>query len=356
MSIKTRDSVALRSGYHSPQVPAAIRLNTNESPYPPPAAWYEEVRAGLNAISFNRYPDRHAWELREALAGLHGVSPEEIFCANGSNEVLQSLMLAYGGPGRQALTFEPTYALHSHISQLVGTEVIQADREPDFSIDPKQFDSLAERDPEVVFFCSPNNPTANSDPPELAAAALESFSGLVVVDEAYGSFSPHSAIPLRRSENGDRLVVVRTFSKAMAMAGMRLGYAIADPEVVSAMEAACLPYHLDAFKQMAGIVAVRQHRLEEPSFAELIAERSRIQAGIAAVGLGYWQSDANFVLFSSGPMSADALWQGLLNRSVLVRNCSSWPGLEGCLRVTVGTPAENDGFLAALSGAFGELS
>lgn len=356
MSVPLRPSAALREGYHSPQVAARVRLNTNESPYPPPPQWYSEVAARLAKVEFNRYPDRHAWALREALGELHGVAREEVFCANGSNEVLQSLMLAYGGHGRQALTFEPTYALHSHISRLVGTEVIQAGRSADFTIERGSLARFAPRAPEVVFLCSPNNPTGISDPPGVVGEALALFGGLVVLDEAYAPFAGATEPAAGHLEGRERLVVVRTFSKSWGLAGARLGYAIAAPEVVSAMEAACLPYHLDSFTQLAGIVALEQAEAAEAHIAELVSERARLQQGLGNLGLTYWPSDANFVLFASPAGEADALWEALLRRSVLVRNCSSWPGLEGCLRVTVGTPEENAAFLDALQQSLEELS
>ncbi len=254
-----RPDLELSEGYHSPQVEAEVRLNTNESPFAPPDAWREELLDALGDVSFHRYPDRHATELRRAVAGLHGVGPDEVFCANGSNEVLQSLLLAFGGPGRRAALFEPTYALHSHISRITGTEVVAGARDDDFRIDRDDARRLlaAER-PDVTFLCSPNNPTGRAEPPETVAAVLECAPGLVIVDEAYGQFSAWSALELLtgttdrdRWPTGDRagLVVTRTFSKTWALAGARLGYAVAHPDVVRACEAVVLPYHLSAQTQ-----------------------------------------------------------------------------------------------------------
>ncbi|HEY2214999.1 MAG TPA: aminotransferase class I/II-fold pyridoxal phosphate-dependent enzyme, partial [Acidimicrobiales bacterium] len=193
-----RPDLELSEGYHSPQVEAEVRLNTNESPFPPPPAWSEELLAALSEVSFHRYPDRPATELRAAIAALHEVTPAEVFCANGSNEVLQSLMLAYGGPGRRACMFEPTYALHSHISRIVGTEVIRGDRDEDFLISvPDAVALLAESSPDVTFLCSPNNPTGRAEPRATVEAIVEAAPGLVVVDEAYGQFAPWSALSLR---------------------------------------------------------------------------------------------------------------------------------------------------------------
>jgi histidinol-phosphate aminotransferase len=214
-----RPDLALSEGYHSPQVDAEVRLNTNESPFAPPEAWRDELLAGLAEISFHRYPDRPATELRQAVADLHGVTPDEVFCANGSNEVLQSVLLAFGGPGRRALVFEPTYALHSHISRITGTEVIEGARDDDFLIDPQHaLELLAARRPDVTFLCSPNNPTGRAEPPETVAAVSGAAPGLVIVDEAYGQFAPWSALALRGPTHPG-LVVTRTFSKTWAMAG-----------------------------------------------------------------------------------------------------------------------------------------
>ncbi len=214
-----RPDLALAKGYHSPQVDAEVRLNTNESPFAPPDAWREELLAALEEVSFHRYPDRPATELRRAVADLHGVAPDEVFCANGSNEVLQCLLLAFGGPGRRALLFEPTYALHSHIARLTGTELVEGARDDDFLIDPRQAeDLLATHRPDITFLCSPNNPTGRAEPRRTVAAVCAAAPGLVIVDEAYGQFSPSSALELRGPAQPG-LVVTRTFSKTWAMAG-----------------------------------------------------------------------------------------------------------------------------------------
>ncbi|MDP9074729.1 MAG: aminotransferase class I/II-fold pyridoxal phosphate-dependent enzyme, partial [Actinomycetota bacterium] len=190
-----RPDLGLREGYHSPQVAADVRLNTNESPFPPPDGWLDALAEELRAIPFHRYPDRAAWELRQALADWHGVAPESIFCANGSNEVLQCLCLAYGGAGRTVLTFEPTYALHSHIAHLVGTAVVQGRRRPDFTLDTETLgDLMASAQPAITFLCSPNNPTGLIEDPAVVLAALAMAPGLVVVDEAYGQFAQWSAL------------------------------------------------------------------------------------------------------------------------------------------------------------------
>jgi histidinol-phosphate aminotransferase len=345
---KIRPDLALVEGYHSPQVEADVRLNTNESPFPPPEAWTKALLAALSEVDFHRYPDRPAIDLRAAIADLHGVTPEEVFCGNGSNEVLLCLLLAYGGPGRSALLFEPTYALHSHISRLTGTTVIEGARTDDFRIDPGVAATLlAEKQPDIAFLCSPNNPTGRIEPKETVEAILAAAPGLVILDEAYGQFASWSALALRGPQNPG-LVVTRTFSKTWAMAGARLGYAIADPEVVQACEAVVLPYHLSAQTQAAGLLALRHVPEMEARVALIAEERGRVAAALGGLSVESWPSDANFILFRPVKDDADEVWRRLLERSVLIRNCASWDGLGGCLRVTIGRPDENDRFLRAL--------
>jgi histidinol-phosphate aminotransferase len=343
-----RPDLQLTEGYHSPQVEAEVRLNTNESPFAPPDAWREELLAALAEVSFHRYPDRPATELRQAVADLHGVTPEEVFCANGSNEVLQSLLLAFGGPGRRALVFEPTYALHSHIARIAGTEVVEGARDDEFLIDPQHaLELLGAQRPDVTFLCSPNNPTGRAEPPETVAAVSAAAPGLVIVDEAYGQFSPWSALALRRPEQPG-LVVTRTFSKTWAMAGARLGYLVADPAVVAACESVVLPYHLSAQTQMAGLIALRHVPEMEARVARISEERGRVATALGDLPVDSWPSDANFILFRPQDRDATDVWQALLDHSILIRNCAAWDGLRNCLRVTIGTADENDRFLHAL--------
>lgn len=352
MSIRprVRDDLALMAGYHSPQVVVDVRLNTNESPEPPPQAWSDALAAAMRDIAWHRYPDRAATELRAALAAHHGVDPAMVFVANGSNEVLQTVLLAYGGPGRAAAIFEPTYALHSHISRLTGTGVLVGERDEAFALDGAEIGRVWDLGPDVVFLCSPNNPTGMAEPEDLVHAVIERGAAdgtVVVVDEAYGQFAEWSAVDLVDDEL--TLVVTRTFSKTWSMAAARLGYAIAPAWMVEALDEIVLPYHLDVAKQIAGRLALDHVEEMNDRVGRLVAERERLVAALGALPVTVWPSSANFVLFRPGPLSGDAVWQGLLDRSVLVRNCASWPRLEGCLRVTIGTPDENDRFLAALT-------
>jgi histidinol-phosphate aminotransferase len=347
--VPVRPDLVELTGYHSEQVEADVHLNTNESPYPPPADWAKAFAHSVAAVDPHRYPDRHARALREALAELHGVDAGEIFCANGSNEVLQCLLLAYGGPGRCAVMFEPTYALHRHISNITGTPVVTGRRDDQFAIEPDDAVALVTgSDATITFLCSPNNPTGNAERPEVVARLLEVVPGLLVLDEAYGQFARSSALALRTGERADRLVVVRTFSKTWSLAATRLGYLVAAPAVVDACEQVTLPYHLSAYTQAAGVLALRFRAEMEARVAVIIEERGRLQAALAELPVQSWPSDANFVLFRPIERDARAVWSDLVARSILVRDCSSWDGLSGCLRVTVGTPQENDRFLESL--------
>jgi histidinol-phosphate aminotransferase len=348
--VSPRADVALMEGYHSPQLDVAVRLNTNESPVAPPAAFVAALQAEVANVEWHRYPDRRAWELRARIGELHGVGPEQVFAANGSNEVLQTVCLTYGGAGRTAAVFEPTYALHSHISRLTGTTVVTGDRTDDFALDVAEVDRvLAAARPDITFLCSPNNPTGLVEEPGLVRHVVATAPGLVVVDEAYGQFAPWSALELLGDDVP--LVVTRTFSKTWSMAAARLGYLVGPAWLVAELEKVVLPYHLDALKQAAGRLALDYRPEMEARVASLVEERGRLMAALSDLDVDVWPSGANFVLFRPRQRAGNDVWQALVDRSVLIRNCASWPGLEGCLRVTLGTPAEDDRFLEALQEA-----
>ena len=351
--IMPRDDVALMAGYHSPQLDVSVRLNTNESPDAPPDAWTAAIAEALTTVDWNRYPDRGASALRAAIGGLHGVGPEQVFVANGSNEVLQTVLLTFGGAGRIAAVWEPTYALHSHIARLTGTAVVVGERATDFSIDLDECRRVIDgARPHVSFLCSPNNPTGVVDPESTVRSVLEmveSVDGLLVVDEAYGQFAPWSADVL--IDESTPLVVSRTFSKTWSMAAARLGYLIGPAWIVAELDKVVLPYHLDAFKQRAGIIALEFVEDMDLRVRRLVAERERLVGRLSQLDVDVWPSGANFVLFRPRSVPGREVWDRLVERSVLVRDCSTWPRLEGCLRVTIGTPAEDDTFLTALEEA-----
>lgn len=353
-----RDDLRALEGYHSPQVDVAIRLNTNESPYPPPQAFLDEWVAALREVRYHRYPDRAARELRTALGARLSQPPHRIFCANGSNEVLQTLLLTYGGPGRRAAVFEPTYALHAHISRITGTGVVEGERGSDFAVGADAAEALVDRErPAITFLCSPNNPTGTVEPRGTVEAVLDRVAergGLLVVDEAYGEFAPRSAIDL--VVDARPLAVVRTYSKVWSLAAVRLGFAVAPAWVVEELEKVLLPYALSVPTQLAGTLALDFRSEMEQRVAALVEERGRMQAALGELPrLTAYPSGANFLLVRVDG-DAHELWQLLLDRGVLVRDFSRWPRVEGCLRVTVGTRDENDAFLAALREVLPEVT
>lgn len=346
-----RPDLAVLEGYHSPQIEVEVRLNTNEAPSPPPDEFTSALADELGSVAWHRYPDRMARELRQDLADLHGVGPEQVFVANGSNEVLQTLCLTYGGAGRTVATFEPTYAMYGQIARTTQCGVAEGERDEEFRLDLDELDRVvAQHQPHLVFLCSPNNPTGTPEQPETVARALDVAPGVVVVDEAYGQFASFSAVDLFRSDPELPLAVTRTFSKTWSMAGARLGYCIAPSWMVDEFDKVVLPYHLDTVKQLAGRVALRYWEQMETRVAHIVAERQRVEGSMHDLGLRVWSSEANFVLFRTSPwgISGDQVWQQLVDRSVLVRNCSGWPRLADCLRVTIGTTDENTRFLTAL--------
>jgi histidinol-phosphate aminotransferase len=343
-----RDDLVQLEGYHSPQVDVDVRLNTNEAPEPPPEAFRDALAAELSRVEWHRYPDRAATALREGLAELHGVDASQVFVANGSNEVLQSVCLAYGGHGRTAVDFQPTYLMHSQIAAVVGTTVRHGRRLPDFTLDPDEARRTAlENDAAITFLCSPNNPTGIVEAPEVITAVSESAPGVVIVDEAYGQFADWSALLLLDEDRP--MVVTRTFSKTWSMAAARLGYLVGPSWLVAELEKVVLPYHLDTVKQIAGVLALRFEDDMRARVATIVAERERLVAAMGELPLEQWPSGANFVLFRPTSRPGREVWQALLDRSILVRDTSAWPGLEGCLRVTIGTPGEDDRFLTALT-------
>ncbi|GIM96373.1 histidinol-phosphate transaminase [Paractinoplanes toevensis] len=343
-----RDDLRGKSPYGAPQLDVAVRLNTNENSYPLPDDVVEAIGKAVQAElrDLNRYPDRDAVALRTVLADYlgHGLTTDNLWAANGSNEVQQQLLQAFGGPGRTALGFGPSYSMHPLLALGTGTEWIGALRDPDFGLDPdKAVAELAKHDPDLVFLCSPNNPTGTALDPEVITAVLERARGVVIVDEAYAEFAragTPSALTLL-SEH-PRLVVSRTMSKAFGFAGGRLGYFAAHPAVVEAIQLVRLPYHLSALTQAAARAAVAQRDALLATVEAIKEQRDRIVRTLRERGYRVADSDANFVLFEVGGDQKIA-WQRLLDQGVLIRDV----GLPGWLRVTAGTPAETDAFLQA---------
>jgi histidinol-phosphate aminotransferase len=346
-----REDLRGKSPYGAPQLSVPARLNTNENPHPPSAAVVDDVARSAReaAADLPRYPDRDAVALRTDLAGYLStqtgveVGPENVWAANGSNEILQQLLQAFGGPGRSAIGFVPSYSMHPIISDGTQTRWLAANRAEDFGLDVDvAVGAITDRQPDVVFVASPNNPSGQSIPLDDLRSVLDVAPGIVIVDEAYGEFSSQpSAIGLI-GDYPTKLIVTRTMSKAFAFAGGRLGYLIAAPAVIDAMLLVRLPYHLSAITQAAARAALRHADDTLGSVAQLISERERVCAALTAMGFRVIPSDANFVLFGEFA-DAPATWQRYLDAGILIRDV----GIAGYLRATTGLPEENDALLAA---------
>lgn len=357
--LPVRDELRGKSPYGAPQLDVPVRLNTNENPYPLPEPLVERIaeRVREAARDLNRYPDRDAVELRTELAayltrtGKYPLGIENVWAANGSNEVIQQLLQTFGGPGRTALGFEPSYSMHSLIARGTGTGWISGPRNDDFTLDvPAAERAIAEHRPDVVFITTPNNPTGNAVPAEAVLALYEAAQAakaatagaIVVVDEAYIEFSHgDSLLPLLAGR--PHLVVSRTMSKAFGAAGLRLGYLAADPAVVDAVQLVRLPYHLSAVTQATALAALEHTDTLLKYVEQLKSERDRLVTELRAIGYDVTPSDANFVQFGRFE-DAHAAWQRILDHGVLVRD----NGVPGWLRVSAGTPEENDAFLDAV--------
>lgn len=346
-----RDDLRGKSPYGAPQLAVPVRLNTNENPHPPTRALVDDVMrsVGAAAAELHRYPDRDAVALRGDLAAYLNtrtgaqVGVENLWAANGSNEILQQLLQAFGGPGRSAIGFVPSYSMHPIISHGTRTEWLEAARADDFSLDvDAAVAAVVENKPDVVFIASPNNPSGQSIPLPDLRRLLDVTPGILIVDEAYGEFSAQpSAVSLIEHYPAE-LVVTRTMSKAFAFAGGRLGYLVATPAVVEALLLVRLPYHLSSVTQAAARAALRHADDTLSSVAALIAERERVSAALRNMGFRVVPSDANFVLFGQFA-DAPATWRHYLEAGVLIRDV----GIPGYLRVTIGLAEENDAFLQA---------
>jgi histidinol-phosphate aminotransferase len=346
-----RDDLRGKSPYGAPQLAVPVRLNTNENPHPPTQALVDDVvrSVGEVAADLHRYPDRDAVALRRDLAGYLSAQTgtplgiENLWAANGSNEILQQLLQAFGGPGRSAIGFVPSYSMHPIISDGTRTEWLEAARADDFGLDVDvAVAAVTDRRPDVVFIASPNNPSGQSVSLPDLRRLLDVTPGVLIVDEAYGEFSSQPSAVALVEEYPTRLVVTRTMSKAFAFAGGRLGYLIATPAVIDAMLLVRLPYHLSSVTQAAAQATLRHADDTLGSVATLIAERERVSAALAGMGFRVIPSDANFVLFGEF-VDAPAAWQRYLDAGVLIRDV----GIPGYLRATTGLAAENDAFLAA---------
>ncbi len=335
--------------YGAPQLDVPVALNVNENPYPPSEAVVADVAQAVAEATrtLNRYPDREFTTLRTALAGYlgHGVTPQQVWAANGSNEVMLQILQAFGGPGRVAVSFAPTYSMYPEYARDAMTGWVVGHREDDFHLDVDHaLAVLKEHQPSVVLLPSPNNPTGTALPLETVRAVCEAAPGVVVVDEAYGEFrragTPSALELLPTTPN---LVVTRTMSKAFALAGARLGYLAASPEVCDALRVVRLPYHLSSVTQAVALAALRHAEELLGKVDELRAERDRTVSWLREQGHQVAETDANFALFGTFE-DRHAVWQGLLERGVLIRET----GPDGWLRVSIGTAEEMAAFKSAL--------
>jgi len=357
-----RSDLAGQRAYGAPQLDVPVRLNVNENPYPPSAALARDLAEAVEsaAFSLNRYPDRDFRRLRGELADYLSkeskveLAADHIWAANGSNEIMAHVMAAFGGPGRQALSFPPTYSMYPEYARESFTDLVEVPRTPDFRIDlPVAQAVIKEKRPSMVVVASPNNPTGTATPLSDVVALVEAVmdvGGMCVVDEAYAEFR-HEGVPsaLELLAQHPNLIVTRTMSKAFAMAGARVGYAAAHPSVVEALQLVRLPYHLSAITQAVASVALGYSEELQRDLETLRRERDLMSTQLIDRGLRVMPSEANFLLFG---LFADrsAVWQRILDDGVLIRET----GPKGWLRVSIGTPEENARFIAALDAALAQ--
>ncbi len=369
-NIKASPNLGTLQGYHSPQLDVDVRLNTNESPYEPPKKFMKQLKKEISKLRFNRYPDREATSLKLAIAEFytsagHSISPDNLIVGNGSNEVIQAILLAYCGRAGKVCVFEPTYALHTHISEVVGCEVILGQRNNDFQVGEAAFEAVLAQSPDVVFLCNPNNPTGTLESQEFIQRVAEMSAAsnvLLVVDEAYADFSDESM----SYPNFDLPIVrVRTFSKSWSLAGLRLGYAIAPEWIASEIQKVILPYNLNSVSQLAGELVLNFFDLQKEQAQKIAKSREVIFDGLSAINERYlaknekpifqlFPSSANFIFFKvlgdvfqngSNKNGAKNIWEALIQESIMIRY---YEKLDNFLRVTVGNEKENTRFLDAL--------
>lgn len=331
--------------YEVPHYPGYIKLDANENPYPLAPEVLAEVCRRLSGESFNRYPDPLATALRGKLAEYTGLAPENILAGNGSDELILNLFLAFGSGGRIIIT-PPTFAMYEIHARIAGAVPVMVARREDFSLDlPALIREAQNPATRITVICSPNNPTGNIVPREVVEAVVAATGGLVLLDEAYAEFAGESYCDL--INRCPRLVVLRTFSKAFGLAGLRVGYLLADPAVITALLRVKQPFNLNSFSQLVAVTVLEYLPLFERRVGEIVASREELYRRLKAVrGVEVFPSRANFILFRT-PLPAQKVYEGLLARRVLIRNVAG-PGLEQCLRVTVGRPAENEAFVEAL--------
>lgn len=347
-NLPIRDDLRGQEPYGAPQLAVPVSLNVNENTHgiPEEVALTIVEKLAAAVVGLNRYPDREFLELRESLANFlgHGLSAKQVWAANGSNEVLQQFFTAFGGPGRRALSFGPTYSMYPNIARITLTDYVEAQRPEGYELSPEFVaEAISEHKPDIVLICAPNNPTGTAVTLETVRAAYGAFEGMLLVDEAYAEFSQGPS-SLELLPTMERLVVSRTMSKAFAFAGARVGYMAASEAVVDAMRIVRLPYHLSALTQAAALAALEHSALMLANVEKIKVQRDRIISACRQWGLKPYDSDANFVLVA-GFTDPNAVFEDLLAKGVLVRNV----GIPGTLRITAGTEAETTKLLAEIA-------
>jgi histidinol-phosphate aminotransferase len=344
---KIKPAVRDMTAYTLAPYRAGIKINQNENPFDMPDEIKREVQRRLAGRAWSRYPDFVPSELLNRLASFAGWEPEGTLAGNGSNELIQATLMVAVGAGTRVLIPEPTFTLYRQVVTVLGGEVLSVPLTPELQFD---LDAIRERAAsgraDVIILCSPNNPTGCQVSDEDLMLLARDFKGLIVVDEAYHEFSGRTVVPLLgRTPN---LIVLRTFSKAMAMAGLRVGYLLAAPELAREVHKATLPYNLNFFSATAAEVACERYDLLKPRIDKIVGERDRMLAALAAIGgVEPVRSAANFFVART-PRAPRKIFEGLLARDILIRDVSRYPMLEEYFRLSVGTPDENDRLLASL--------
>lgn len=360
--IEPRDRVSALKPYHLPDVTASIIMSANESPYNLPTEIVDQIKRAIDGIEYNRYPDPLSIELREMIAEQYGkynsncgregkdrskpLSAENVFIGNGGDEVILDLFLAYGGVGRKAITFDPMFEVYTITGFMTGTDMVSIQRSADDLTATRVLDKVYGTDASLIFLCCPNNPTGDVVQREAIEELLENTEALVVIDEAYAEFCDQTVLPLlSRYEN---LAVLRTFSKAYSLAGLRAGYLLADREIIESLLKVKLFFNFSRLSQEIVKVAINNKKIFDEKIKTILTDRDKVYSEMSKInGLTVYPTEANFILFRT-EKPANEVWRQLLDRDILIRNCSDQLLLDSCLRVSVGTPKENNVFLEAL--------
>ncbi|MBE0448199.1 MAG: histidinol-phosphate transaminase [Actinobacteria bacterium] len=344
--IGPRPQVAALKPYHLPDVKADVILSANESPYNLPQSIIDEIKREFDRVAYNRYPDPLSLELRQLIGECYNLGADNVIVGNGGDEVIQNLFLAYGGPGRKAVTFDPMFEIYGITGRITGTEMVSILRLPEDLLAEPVIAQSYDIDAALVFLCCPNNPTGDMVSPEKIDELLRNTSALVIIDEAYAEFSKQTAVPLLSEY--ENLAILRTFSKAFSLAGLRAGYLLAREGVIENLLKVKLFFNFSRLSQSIAKIAFTHRDIFEAKIEVILKERDRLFSELSKTDhIKVFPSESNFILFRT-EKPATQVWQGLLDRGVLIRNSSNQALLENCLRVTVGTPEENNIFLKAL--------